>query len=527
MFSKCDRLGFWKSCVTILMVGTACHPDILAQPEPLSDPLPNILLLYADDLGYGDVACYNPSRGLIPTPHIDRLAREGMRWTDAHASSAVCSPSRYTLLTGRYHWRTRLQSGIVGLWGKPVIAPHRRTLASLAKSKNYRTQCIGKWHLGWEWPIPEEHLTFMRHSHTKDVALKAGHVRIWEEIFTQRIGSGPTERGFDHYFGTDVPNWPPYCFIENDHTLGIPTQWLEPLMLERNQASKQGPAIKGWQLKPILPTLTAKCEAFLKDASSHEAPFFLYVSLTAPHTPLAVNDAWKGKSHLGPYADLVMETDAAIGRILQALDDSGEAANTWVIFTSDNGCAPYVDVASMESHGHHPSGPLRGYKSDAWEGGHRVPCIMRWPGVIPPSSISRSLVHQADLMATTAEVLGIPLRADEGVDSYSMLALMKGEGPSARKHAVSCSIRGIPSIRDGKWKLILDAGSGGWSKGDSNHPVQLYNLENDLGEQHNLAPLFPDRVDHMRAMWEEMIDRGRSTPGVEQANDVEVDRHLR
>ncbi|MGB1518717.1 MAG: sulfatase-like hydrolase/transferase, partial [Limisphaerales bacterium] len=214
MFSKCDRLGFWKSCVTILMVGTACHPDILAQPEPLSDPLPNILLLYADDLGYGDVACYNPSRGLIPTPHIDRLAREGMRWTDAHASSAVCSPSRYTLLTGRYHWRTRLQSGIVGLWGKPVIAPHRRTLASLAKSKNYRTQCIGKWHLGWEWPIPEEHLTFMRHSHTKDVALKAGHVRIWEEIFTQRIGSGPTERGFDHYFGTDVPNWPPYCFIE-------------------------------------------------------------------------------------------------------------------------------------------------------------------------------------------------------------------------------------------------------------------------------------------------------------------------
>ncbi len=271
---------------------------------------PNIVIIYADDLGYGDVHSYNPDRGKIPTPNIDRLAVEGMSFTDAHSSSGVCSSSRYTLLTGRYHWRSRLQRGIVGLYGDPLITLERLTLAGLAKQHGYQTACIGKWHLGWDWQIPEDQMPLFRPG-DKDVKATDEHRKAWREVFSKSIPGGPVDVGFDEYFGTDVPNWPPYCFIENDRTIGIPSEFGSPDLFGRNQASTQGPSRELWSLKDVLPALASRSAAFIEREAESSRPFLLYLPLTTPHTPLAVNDEWLGKSNLSLYADLVMETDAA------------------------------------------------------------------------------------------------------------------------------------------------------------------------------------------------------------------------
>lgn len=492
---------------------------------------PNIVVIYADDLGYGDVQCYNAERGKIPTPHIDRFASQGMRFTDGHSSSGVCSPSRYTLLTGRYHWRSRLQSGIVGLWERPLIAEERLTIASLVKTEGYRTACVGKWHLGWDWPIPADRAQLFKEKPLGQAMATDAHRAIWREVFEQPIKGGPTTRGFDHYFGTDVPNWPPFCFIEDDRTVGIPSEFLPAMFLGRNQASNQGPALEGWTLEPILPALADRASKFIIESAKSEKPFLLYMPLTSPHTPLAVNDQWKGKSGLGAFADLVMETDAAIGQVLEAIESSGVADNTLVIFTSDNGCAPYIGVPDMEKNGHFPSGPLRGYKSDAWEGGHRVPFIVRWPSVVQAGSVSNQLVHQADLMATIADVLERELPADAGEDSFSMLPLLRGVDKPIREHAVSCGSSGVPALRDGRWKYIAAPGSGGWGKGgDQSQRVQLYDLASDIGETKNLAANETQRLSAMQGLLEKIIRRGRSrdVEGDELSkskNDVRVKRY--
>lgn len=492
------------------------------------DKPPNIVVIYADDLGYGDVQCYNPERGKIPTPNIDKLAAQGMRFTDAHSSSGVCTPSRYTLLTGRYHWRSRLQNGIVGLWEKPLITPDRLTIAGLAKKSGYRTACIGKWHLGWDWPIAPEDKALLSPGKNEG----GGHPdatekqkAAWQGIFSKPIPGGPTAVGFDEYFGTDVPNWPPFCFIENDRTVGIPSEFADPRLMEKNQASKQGPALAGWTLEPILPALGDRASAFIEREAKTSEPFLLYLPLTSPHTPLSVNDEWKGKSGLGDYADFVMETDAVIGRVLDALETSGAAANTLVVFTSDNGCAPYIGVDELERKGHFPSGPLRGYKADAWEGGHRVPFIVTWPGVVEPGGVCGELVHQADLMATFAEALGTKLADNEGEDSFSLMPLFRGGTNPIRENAVSASIGGVPALRLGDWKYIPAPGSGGWAKGgDPSQPLQLYNLSEDIGETNNLAAKDTERLGRMQGLLEGIIRKGRSTPGPDQGNDVKVRR---
>jgi arylsulfatase A-like enzyme len=490
---------------------------------------PNIVVIYADDLGYGDVRCYNPERGKIPTPHIDRLAAGGMRFTDGHSSSGVCSPSRYTLLTGRYHWRTRLQTGIVGLWGAPVITPERLTIGGLAKQSGYRTACIGKWHLGWNWPIPANQKKLFAsggYRGKKELTATDEHRAAWREVFSKPIPGGPTAVGFDSYFGTDVPNWPPYCFIENDRTVGIPSEYAAPELFRKNQASQQGPALKGWTLEPILPALGDRVVEFIRREAQTLEPFLVYLPFTSPHTPLSVNKEWKGKSGLNLYADFVMETDAVVGRVLDALESSGAAKNTLVVFTSDNGCAPYIGVADLEKKGHYPSGPYRGYKADAWEGGHRVPFIVRWPGVVKAGTVSSQLVHQADLLATFAELLQKPLPNAAGEDSVSLMPLLRGKDEPVRKHAVSASIRGIPAVRSGDWKYIPAPGSGGWGKGgDQSQPIQLYDLKNDPGEKRNLAADQPERVKEMQELLESLITKGRSTPGKNQPNDIKVRRH--
>ncbi|NBV20669.1 MAG: arylsulfatase [Proteobacteria bacterium] len=503
---------------------------------------PNILVILADDLGYGDVQCNNPQRGKIPTPNIDKLAAQGMRFTDGHSSSGVCSPSRYTLLTGRYHWRTRLQSGIVSAFGEPLISPDRMTIGTLAKQQGYRTACIGKWHLGMDWPMTKEQRALLSPARQPDdevsqaskKAKKAAaaaavateqQLAVWRDVFSKPIAGGPTTRGFDLYFGTSVPNWPPFCFIENDHTVGIPTEFLPAQLMGNNQASQQGPAVKDWKLEGILPALGDRTIQFIKESAQKKEPFLVYLPLTSPHTPLAVNPQWKDKSHLNLFADFVMETDAVVGRVLDALEKSGAADNTLVIFTADNGCAPYIGVQELEQMGHYPSGPLRGYKADAWEGGHRVPFIVRWPGVVKPGTVCGQLVYQADFLRTFADVFAVKLPDTAGEDSFSLMPLLKGGDKPIRENAVSASIGGTPAVRSGSWKYIPAPGSGGWGKGgDQSQPVQLYNLADDLGETKNLAAAMPEKVAEMRVQLEKLITDGRSTPGAPQTNDVEVRR---
>jgi len=503
--------------------------------QPALSATPNIVVIYADDLGYGDVQCYNPERGKIPTPQLDRLAVQSMRFTDAHSSSGVCSPSRYTLLTGRYHWRTRLQAGIVGLWEKPLIPADRLTIGGLAQQHGYRTACIGKWHLGWDWPVSaEERQELVRLAAGPPARGKSKQRlgpdsvtnkqrELWRTIFSRPIGGGPTTVGFDSYFGTDVPNWPPYCFIHDNQTVGIPTTLLPTSDFQNNRASRQGPALEGWSLEAVLPRLRDEAVAFIEQSAKAPEPFLLYLPLTSPHTPLAVNEPWRGKSGLeNACADLIMETDAVVGDVLAALDRAGITDETLVVFTSDNGFAPYVGAKELEKRGHYPSGPLRGYKSDAWEGGHRVAFMVRYPGVVAPASQCDQLVHQADLLATFAELLAADLPADAGEDSFSLMPLLRGGEQPVRHHAVSCGMRGLPAVREGQWKLVLGAGSGGWSKGGDAANLQLYDLEVDLGERHNVAADEPERVAEMLAAYQAIVRNGRSTPGPRQQNDVTV-----
>ncbi len=521
----CLVIGFRSWCaflwraLTVLLLITG-HDSALAAPAR-----PNILLILADDLGYGDVQCYNPQRGKIPTPNLDRLAAQGMRFTDAHTSSGVCSPTRYTLLTGRYHWRTRLQTGIVTYLEGPLIAPDRLTLAGLLKQHGYRTAAIGKWHLGWEWAIPADQRPLFAPARAQAHTVTDAHLAAWKEVYAKPIGGGPITRGFDTYFGTDVPNWPPYAFIENNRTVGSPSAFLPATDLGNNRAGLPGPALPGWKLEGILPALTDRACAFIERSARQPEPFFLYMPLTTPHTPLAVNQEWTGKSGLNAYADLVMETDAAVGRVLAALAASGAADRTLVIFTSDNGCAPYVGAKELEAKGHFPSGPLRGYKADAWEGGHRVPFIVRWPGVVKAGARCDQLVMQADFMATFADLLGTKLPANAGEDSFSLLPLLRGEDQPIRQFAISHSLNGLATLRQGDWKILFGPAGGGYggAQAEANSPrIQLYHLATDLGETKNLAAEQPERVATLTDVMTKLVNDGRSTPGAIQPNDVPV-----
>jgi arylsulfatase A len=506
-----------------LSIGLLCaHPILGAEPPHK----PNIVIILADDLGYGDVACNNPERGKIATPNIDKLAGEGMRFTDAHSSSGVCSPTRYALLTGRYHWRTRLQQGIVGVWGAPLIAPDRLTIGGLAKVQGYHTACVGKWHLGSDWPIDAD-----QKKHFVGFGGQAGgggkvatepnpeQMAAWKKVFEQRIPGGPTTRGFDEYFGTDVPNWPPYCFIENDRTVGVPSTLLPAALLVKNQASMQGPALPGWKLDAILPAIADRACGVIEKQAKAKTPFLLYLPLTAPHTPIAVAKEWQGKSALQhSYADFVMQTDAVVGRVLDAIKIAGIAEETIVVFTSDNGCAPYIGAKDLESKGHFPSGPLRGYKADAWEGGHRIPFMIRWPGVVKPGTTCAQTICSVDLMATFAEVLGVKLAVNQGEDSVSLLPALRGVEKPLHEAVVHHSAQGIFAIRSGKWKLILGPGSGA-ANATAPH---LYDLTADIGETKDLAAAHPDVVKQLTVLMEKFVADGRSTAGEKQKNDVPI-----
>ena len=498
---------------------------------------PNIIYFFVDDMGYGDASCLNPD-GKIQTPNIDRLAREGMVFTDAHSSSAVCSPSRYSVLTGRYNWRSTLQKGIVGLYGDPLIAEDRLTVPGFLKQHGYHTACIGKWHLGQGWDFEPDVETFypgrsfreISHAPDGDLEVTPAQQATWQDAFSKPTAGGPTTRGFDYYFGVDVPNWPSYCFIENDRTVGIPSEFLPHRLTGENLASFSGPAMPYWHFEQLLPTWAKKADSYIRDRAETDEPFFLYLPMTSPHTPLSVNKPWIGRSGLNNlYADLVIETDDVFGRVLASLEKHGVADNTLVIFASDNGCAHYVDAKEMEAQGHFPSGPYRGYKSDAWDGGHRIPCVARWPGVIRDGSTCEQLVCLSDLMATCAEIVGNPLPDTAGEDSVSMMPLFREAGETGRSIAVHHSITGKFAIRDGRWKLVLCPGSGGWTHNDADAAiaglpvVQLYDMQVDPGEKQNVQSAHPDKVKEMVALLKQLVADGRSTPGACQENDVPVD----
>jgi len=476
--------------------------------------LPNIIFILADDLGYGDVSCFNP-RSRIATPNIDRIAAGGMRFTDAHAVSAICSPSRYGVLTGRYCWRT-MQKGIVGVYGDTILPPSRMTIANLLKQKNYSTGCFGKWHLGMGW--------------NKTAAGPGG---LPEVDFTKPVTAGPTTNGFDVYFGVDVPNWPPYCFIDGTDTVGVPSG-IAPFGLSNEEISVKGPYVQGWRLEDILPTITERACAFIEDRANDDDPFFLYFPLTSPHTPLAVNEPWRGKSGLNLYADFVMETDAMVGRVLETLDKMGIAQNTVVAFASDNGCAYGIGVPHLESKGHFPSYIYRGYKSDIWDGGHRIPFVIRWPDVIGPGSVFPHPASLADFFATAAQIAGCEIPDSAGEDSISFLPVLQGGADPIRDVIVSHSMYGKFTIRKGPWKLILCAGSGGFRIDCPNHPsdaeardmglppYQLYNLDDDINEAYNRFGDKPEVVGELLGILRDYVSRGRSTPGTNQKNDIEI-----
>jgi arylsulfatase A len=498
---------------------------------------PNIVYFFVDDMGYGDASCLNPE-GKIPTPNIDRLAKGGMKFTDAHSSSAVCSPSRYSVLTGRYNWRSTLQKGIVPVFGDSLISEDRTTVPGFLKEHGYQSACIGKWHLGQSWDFDSENEDFKLKSpfHSNTVNTNIENIKpiqkqkeLWQEVFSKPTLGGPTKRGFDYYYGVDVPNWPPYCFIENDRTVGTPSEFLPERLLGDNQASWQGPAMPHWHFEQLLPTWAKKANEFI-EGQAGKKPFFLYLPMTSPHTPLSVNKEWIGKSGLNNlYADLVMETDDILGQVMDSLEKNGLTDNTLIIFASDNGCAHYIGTDQMEKQGHYPSGPFRGYKSDAWDGGHRIPCVAKWPGVIKAGVECKQLVCLSDLMATCADIVQSELPHDVGEDSFSMLPIFANPTIAIRDHIVHHSISGKFAIRNKKWKLILAPGSGGWthpdkSAAESGLPlVQLYDMENDCGEKNNLSEVEPEIVKTLLNLLKKIVAEGRSTPGERQNNDVPVD----
>jgi arylsulfatase A len=513
-----------KSLSQALLVALFVWAGIFPACTSVPENRPNIVYILADDLGYGDVSCLNP-QSKIATPNLDRLAREGLTFTDAHSGSAVCTPTRYGILTGRYCWRSPLKRSVLWPWDPPLIEDERMTVGDFLKQNGYTTACIGKWHLGWDWSTVDS--TVIRDQLAIGKWDPTARNLLSEKIdFSKTINNGPISRGFDYYFGDDVPNFPPYCFIENNRTLGIPT-----LAKPDSMHGNPGPMLAGWDLAAVMPTLTQKAVGYIRARQEifkrdPDKPFFLYFPLTAPHTPIAPSDAFKGKSQAGAYGDFVQEVDWTVGQIMQALEEEGLAENTLLIFTSDNG-SPGRDgtrmagpVNSVRQHGHNPSHIFRGIKADIWEGGHRVPFFVRWPGKISPGRQSTETICHTDLMATLAAILEKPLPQNAAEDSYNILPAWFEEAydPPLREATVHHSIDGSFAIRQGKWKLVLCAGSGGWSQPKNQQAIeeglaamQLYDLNLDPGEENNLFDQHPEVVRRLSDLLQKYQEEGRST----------------
>ncbi|QDV19402.1 Arylsulfatase [Gimesia panareensis] len=477
---------------------------------------PNIVVILADDFGVGDIQAHYP-KNKIPTPYLDRLVQQGMSFTDAHSGSAVCTPTRYGILTGRYAWRTRLQEWVIAAYEPPLIAEQRLTYPGLLKSQGYATACIGKWHLGWNWPGPQR---------SQMTEKKNGQWKLtWD--FTRPIQGGPVDRGFDYYFGVDLPNLPPFTFIENDRVLVEPTEKFQPDPAEGivlPKAFTGAPSAPGWRMQKILPELTRRAVKYIEDRAEQKQPFFLYFSMTSPHEPVVPSPPFRGKSGIAPVADFVMETDWSAGQVIEAIDKAGLSDDTIVIFTADNGHSHYTGWNDLIKAGHLPSGPYRGHKGDVWEGGHRVPLVVRWPGKIEADSSSDQMVCLTDLLATSADLVGAKLPAEGAEDSLSFSSALRGTAnPQPRTTLVNHSNFGEFAYRDGPWKLVYKLGARNLEKSRGKPTIiELYNLETDIAEEQDLAPSRPEVVKRMTADLQALIDRGSSRPDQQSRNDGKI-----
>ncbi len=475
----------------------------------MTDKKPNIVYIFADDMGYGDLSCLNEN-SKIHTQNLDRMARDGMRFRDAHASSALCTPSRYSLLTGRYNWRSWLKQMVLNGYQGPLIETGRMTVASYLREKGYATGCIGKWHLGWEWGRDD-----------------ADPDKI---DFAKPVNGGPLDHGFDYFYGIVASlDLPPCVYVENHHATTTDIRRLDPEAHGYTGKRMMRSGEIGADLIPedVLPNCTRRACSFIREHSFDENPFFLYFPLTAPHTPILPKE-FLGKSGTNEYGDFCLLVDWCVGEVLTAIEATGQADNTIVVFSSDNGCSPAADLNELAQAGHDPSYIFRGYKADIFEGGHRIPLLIRWPETIPADSICDDTVCLADLLATLADYFGDELPDNAGEDSVSNLPLWQGreaEVAPVREATVHHSGNGSFSIRQGRWKLELCPDSGGWSYpiprseiAKTLPPVQLYDLEADIAEQTNVQANHPEIVDHLTDLMARYVRNGRSTPGTAQAN---------
>ncbi|MCH9022093.1 MAG: sulfatase-like hydrolase/transferase [Planctomycetes bacterium] len=451
---------------------------------------PNIVFILADDMGYGDVSCLNP-KAKTRTPNIDFLARRGMRFTDAHSGSAVCTPTRYGVLTGRYSWRTRMTRGVLNGYSEPLIKKERMTVASLLQGQGYHTGCIGKWHLGLGWP-------------KKDGAKAVD--------YTQPITLGPVNYGFDYFYGIAASaDMPPYVYIENDRVEELPTEQIAASPYP--DFWRAGEISPGFKHVEILGRLVEKAVSFIQ-RQTPERSFFLYLPLASPHKPVIPTKANKGKSKAGVYGDFVQQTDGAIGRVVEALKEKGLFEKTLIIMTSDNGSFANASKYEVAELGHAANYHFRGGKADIWDGGHRVPFVACWPGKVEANSVSDETICLTDLLATAAALTGVKLPNDAGEDSESILPalLQEPHGHSLREATVHHSAQGMFAIRQGKWKLIIGRGSGGrGGKGKpTDPPVQLYNMDSDVSETKNVQDKHPEVVEHLTALLERYKREGFS-----------------
>lgn len=459
------------------------------------EKLPNVIFILADDMGYGDVRGLNPDSG-TPTINLDLLLKQGMHFTDAHANAAVCTPTRYGLLTGRYAFRTRLKSGVLVGYDPPLLAPDRLTLGGLFSKVNYHTAAIGKWHLGLDWP-----------KKNLDQPLLVGDQ--WSNPGTENvdygghIGGGPAERGFDYsYIIPSSLDIAPYCYISNGKLTKPITSKIDFENSQRGVFWRASDLQQDFKLEETLEHLTTVAIDYIEEQSTDkENPFFLYLPLTAPHTPWLPNEAARGKSEAGVYGDFVVQVDQSVGAIMQKLEELGIEEETLIVFTSDNGA--HWTPEDKEQFAHRANHIFRGMKSDALEGGHRVPFIVRWPGNVTAGTSNSEIVSMTDMMSTFAELTNQQIETE---DSNSILKLMlKEQGFNPREYTINHGINGTFAVRKGKWKLIDSKGSGGWTDNGKNavHDMQLYDLDQDIREEHNLVDDHPELVKELKNIIDE------------------------
>ncbi len=471
-------------------------------------PRPNIIYILADDLGYGDISAFNPN-SKIETPHLDTLARQGMRFTDAHTPSSVCTPTRYGILTGQYCWRTDLKQGVTWSYGRNFLDPNQNTVAKLLRQHGYHTAVIGKWHLGLDWalkPGPEHQLD------QADVSWRGSVVRnmdLKHIDFSKPVTGGPGNYGFGYSFilpaSLDIP---PYCYLENHTLIEPPTDWTDGNDLDKGFMEafwRAGPMAPGFDFTDVLPNFTRRAVDYIREHANSDQPFFLYLPLAAPHTPWVPSPDFAGTSSAGTYGDFVEMMDHEIGTVLKTIEETGITRNTLVIFTSDNG--PYWVPALTAKYNHRGAAHFRGMKGDIWEGGHRVPFIASWPGTIPSHSNAPALTSLTHLIATIADILGLDQPNQYGEDSYSILPVLLGQArevpdqPGIMMHSSSAAHF---AWRQGDWKYIEKPGSGGFSTPVTfdvrfGEPTgQLYNLRVDPAETDNRFFHHPEKVKAMQ-----------------------------